>query len=65
MTSQIAEMTSSSIFFDIVLFLLLSLVTGPEIPEILLSEFCPISGDWGKFYLFSYLFILYLKLTDS
>ena len=65
-------MTSSSNFFDVVLFLLFFLVTGPsftsisslvlelwqfsfmrdwpeirksEIPQ---SEFCPISGDWGK-----------------
>ena len=71
-TSQFSDMTSSSNFFDVVLFLLSSLVTGPsfmsisslvlelwqfsfirdwpeirklEIPP---SEFCPISGDWGK-----------------
>ena len=72
MTSQFSDMTSSSNFFDVVLFLLSSLVTGPSFmsisslvlelwqfsfirdwPEILKSEiptsnFCPISGDWGK-----------------
>ena len=72
MTSQFSDMTSTSNFFDVVLFHLSSLVTGPsfmsisslilvlwqfsfikdwpeirklEIPP---SEFCPISGDWGK-----------------
>ena len=35
MTSQIAEMTPSSIFFDIVLFLLLSLLTGPSFMSML------------------------------
>ena len=72
MTSQFSDMTSSSIFFDVVLFLLSSLVTGPSFmsisslvlelwqfsfirdwpeirkSEIPPSEFCPISGDWGK-----------------
>ena len=72
MTSQFSDMTSTSNFFDVVLFLLSSLVTGPSFmsisslvlelwqfsfirdwPEILKSEiptsnFCPISGDWGK-----------------
>ena len=72
MTSQFFDMTSSSIFFDAVLFILSSLVTGPgfmslsslvlelwqflflrdwpeiQKSEILLSEFCSISGDWGK-----------------
>ena len=72
MTPQFADMTSSSNFFDAVLSLLPSLVTGPIFmsisslvlklwqfsfirdwpemrkSEILPSEFCPISGDWGK-----------------
>ena len=72
MTSQFSDMTSTSNFFDVVLFLLSSLVTGPSFmsisslvlelwqfsfirdwpeirkSEILLSEFCPISGDWGE-----------------
>ena len=63
------------IFFDVVLILLPSLVTGPSLmsvssivlelwqfsflrdrpeirkPEILPSEFCPISGDWGKLWI--------------
>ena len=38
MTSQFGDMTSSPIFFDVVLFLLLSLVTGPsfmfQVPEL-------------------------------
>ena len=75
MTSQFFEMTSSSSFFDVVLFLLLSLVTGssfmsisslvlklwqfsfirdwPEIrkSEIPTSEFFPISGDWGEWWI--------------
>ena len=34
MTSQIPDMTSSSIFFDVVLFLLSSLVTGPSFMSI-------------------------------
>ena len=65
-------MTSSSNFFDVVLFLLSHLVTGPSfmsISSLVLelwqfsfvrylteirkskippSEFCPVSGDWGK-----------------
>ena len=54
MTSQFADITTLSIFFDVVLFLLLSLVTGPSLipykeltrnPEIPLSEFCAMSGD--------------------
>ena len=72
MKSQFADITSSSNFFDVVLFLLSSLVTGPSFmsisslilelwqfsfirywpeirkSEIPLSEFCPISGDWGR-----------------
>ena len=72
MIPQFADMTSSSNFFDAVLSLLPSLVTGPIFmsisslvlklwqfsfirdwpemrkSEILPSEFCPISGDWGK-----------------
>ena len=72
MTSQLADITSSLTFFDVVLFFLLSLVTGPSFmsisslvlelwqfsfirdwpeirkSEIPLSEFCPISGDWGS-----------------
>ena len=72
MTSQFSDMTSTSNFFDVVLFLLSSLVTGPSFmsisslvlelwqfsfirdwpeirkSEIPPSEFCPISGDWGK-----------------
>ena len=35
MTSQFSDMTSSSIFFDVVLFLLSSLVTGPSFMSIL------------------------------
>ena len=34
MTSQFADTTSSSIFFDVVLFLLSSLVTGPSFMSI-------------------------------
>ena len=34
MTSQFSDMTSSSIFFDVVLFLLSSLVTGPSFMSI-------------------------------
>ena len=72
MTSQFSDMTSTSNFFDVVLFLLSSLVTGPSFmsmsslvlelwqfsfirdwpeirkSEIPLSEFLPISGDWGE-----------------
>ena len=72
MTSQFSDMTSTSNFFDVVLFLLSSLVTGPSFmsisslvlelwqfsfirdwpeirkSEIPPSEFCSISGDWGK-----------------
>ena len=72
MTLQFADMTSSSNFFDVVFFLLLSLVAGPSFlpisllvlelgqfsfirnlpeirkSEITLSEFCPISGEWGE-----------------
>ena len=72
MTSQFSDKTSMSNFFDVVLFLLSSLVTGPSFmsisslvlelwqfsfirdwpeirkSEIPPSEFCPISGDWGK-----------------
>ena len=75
MTSQFSDMTSSSIYFVVLLFLLSSLVTGlsfmsisslvlelwqfsfirdwPEIrkSEIPPSEFCPISGDWGKLWI--------------
>ena len=74
-TSQFPDMTSMSIFFDVFLFLLSSLVTGPNFmsisslvlelwqfsfirdwPEIRKSEtppseFCPISGDWGKLWI--------------
>ena len=70
--SQFANMTSSSIFFGVAVFILLILVTGPSFmsmqllllelwqfffikdrpeiqkSEIPPSEFCPISGDWGK-----------------
>ena len=75
MTSQFSNMMSLSNVFDVVLFLLSSLATGPsfmsisslglelwqftlirdwpeiqksEIPQYELSEFCPISRDWGK-----------------
>ena len=72
MTLQYADMTSTSKFLDVVMFLLSILVTWPiftpisslvlelwqftfirdwpEIrkSEILLSEFCPITGDWNK-----------------
>ena len=75
MTSQFSDMTSTSNFFDVVLFLLSSLVTGPSFmsisslvlelwqfsfirdwpeirkSEIPLSEFCPISEDWGKLWI--------------
>ena len=34
MASQFSEMTSSSVFFDVVLFLLLSLVTGQSFMSI-------------------------------
>ena len=71
-TSQFSEITPSSIFFEVVLFLLSTLDTGPSFMsisalflelwqfsfirdwtgirklEIPLSEFCLISGDWGK-----------------
>ena len=40
MTLQFSDMTSSSNLFDVV-------VLNPEI-ENTPSEFCPISGDWGK-----------------
>ena len=70
--SQFTDVTSLSNFFNITLFLLSSLVTGPSFmsvsslvlelwqfsfirnwpeiwkSEIPLSEFCPISGDWGE-----------------
>ena len=72
MTSRFVDMGSSSNFFEVVLFLLSSLATGPSfmsisslVPELWQfsfirdwseirkleippSEFCPISGDWGK-----------------
>ena len=75
MTSQFSDMTSSLNFFEVVLFLLSSLVTGPSFmsisslvlelwqfsfirdwpeirkSEIPPSEFCPISGDWGKLWI--------------
>ena len=75
MTSQFSDMTSASNIFDVVLFLLSSLVTGPSFmsisslvlelwqfsfirdwpeirkSEIPPSEFCPISGDWDKFWI--------------
>ena len=75
MTSKFSNMTSTSNFFEVVLFFLSSLVTGlsfmsilslvlelwqfsfirdwPEIrkSEIPPSEFCPISGDWGKLWI--------------
>ena len=75
MKSKFPDMTSTSNFFDIVLFLLSSLVTGPSFvstsslvlelwqfsfrrdwpeiwkSEIPLSEFCPISGDWGELWI--------------
>ena len=75
MTSQFSDMTSTSNFFDVVLFLLSSLVAGPSFmsisslvlelwqfsfirdwpeiqkSEIPPSEFCPISGDWGKLWI--------------
>ena len=74
-TSQFPDMMSLSIFFDVVLFLLSCLVTGPSFmlisslvlelwqfsfirnwpeirkSEIPPSEFCPISGDWGKLWI--------------
>ena len=73
MTSQLPE--NSSNFFDLAVFLLSSLVTGPSFmsisslvlelwqfpfirdwpeirkSEIPPSEFCPISGDWGKLWI--------------
>ena len=75
MTSQFSDMTSTSDFFDVVLFLLSSLVTGPSFmsisllvlkpwqfsfirdwpeiwkSEILPSELCQISGDWGELWI--------------
>ena len=75
MTSQLPNMTASSNFFEVILFLLLSLVTGPSFmsisslvlelwqfsfirdwpeirkSEIPLSEFYPISGDWGELWI--------------
>ena len=62
MTSQFSKMTSPSIFFNVALFLLLSLVTGCGVITIFFykgltrnseieihpSEFCPISEDWAK-----------------
>ena len=45
MTSQFTVMTPLSIFFDVDLFLLSSLVTGPSF---MLSEFCLISGDLNQ-----------------
>ena len=71
MTTQFSKMKSSSVFFDVGVFLLSSLINGPSFmsisslvleiwqffykrlnrnPELetLPSEFCPISGDWGK-----------------
>ena len=75
MTSQFSDMTSTSNFFDVALFFLSSLVTGPSFvsisslvlelwqfsfirdwpeirkSEIPPSEFCPISGDWGKLWI--------------
>ena len=75
LTSQFSDMTSSSNFFDVVLFLLSSLVTGPSFmsmsslvlelwqfsfirdwpeirkSEILPSEFCSISENWGKLWI--------------
>ena len=75
MTSQFADMKSTSNFFDVVLFIMSSLVTGPSFmsmsslvlelwqfsfirdwpeirkSEIPPSEFCPISGDWGKLWI--------------
>ena len=75
MTSQFADMKLTSNFFDVVLFIMSSLVTGPSFmsmsslvlelwqfsfirdwseirkSEIPPSEFCPISGDWGKLWI--------------
>ena len=75
MTLQFSDMVWTSTFFDVALFLLSRLVTGPSFmsisslilelwqfsfirdwPEILKleihpSEFCPISRDWGKFWI--------------
>ena len=72
---QFSDMTLTSNFFDVVLFLLSGLVTGPSFmsisslvlelwqfsfirdwpeirkSEIPPSEFCPISGDWGKLWI--------------
>ena len=75
MTSQFSDMAPSTNLFDVILFLLPSLVTGPSFisvsslvlelwqfsfirdwpeiqkSEIPSSEFCPISGDWGKLWI--------------
>ena len=74
-TSQFLDMTLTSNFFDVVLFLFSILGTGPSFmsissmvlellqfsfiwdwpeirkSEIPPSEFCPISGDWGKLWI--------------
>ena len=51
-TSQFSDMTSTSIFFDVVLFLLSSLVTGPSFTSILslVLELWPFSfiRDWQE-----------------
>ena len=93
MTSQFSDMTSTSNFFDVVLFLLSSLVTGPSFmsisslvlkswqfsfirdwpeiwkSEILPSELCQISGDWGELWIPNLagmsLTEYYLKLQNS
>ena len=53
MTSQFADINSLLNFFDVDVFPLSSLVTGPSFgknPEIRNTpfEFCPISEDWDK-----------------
>ena len=52
MTSQFSDMTSTSIFFDVVLFLLSSLVTGPNFMSISspVLELWPFSfiRDWPE-----------------
>ena len=67
MTSQFSDMTSTSNFFEVILFLLSSLVTGRSFMSISLrllelwqeirkseiptSEFCPISGNSGELWI--------------
>ena len=45
MTSQSAEMTSLSKFFDVILFLLSNVVSGPRFMSIVLESFHVISSS--------------------